>query len=77
MKKFSSLFIISSLLALAVFGYGIYTYFDLLNWQPDQPLHVGALTKLLYVLGGDLGILLGYGVIAVFIFVQGLRYSQK
>ncbi len=76
MKKLPTIFIISFLLAFAVLGYGIYSYFQISNWEGNQPLHIGALTRVFYHLGEEIGVLIGYGVSAAIIAIQGIRYFR-
>ncbi|QIM68893.1 hypothetical protein [Basfia succiniciproducens] len=77
-SRFFAALWIGIVLALGIFAYGVYSYFDILAWeQSGQMPHIGAFSALIYNLFGAVGILLGYGLLALIVFVQGWRAYKR
>ncbi|MDU8925379.1 hypothetical protein RYD26_10765 [Pasteurellaceae bacterium LIM206] len=65
--------IIFILLAVAVFGYGVYNYYEISAFDASRELSIGALTHIFYELGNANGVLIGYSLIALFFLWQAVR----
>ncbi|WP_044470326.1 hypothetical protein [Mannheimia massilioguelmaensis] len=73
-KPFPTALIISVIIAIFMFVYGIYSYFDILAWEKTgQFPHIGPLSNLMYSVFGAIGIVIGYSFLALIVIFQGYR----